>query len=122
MLGVNLGAAGERAAARFLRRLGYRIAARNYRCRSGEIDLIAVDGDTIVFAEVKTRRHDESADPEANVTYQKRLRLTRAAKTYLSAKSAQNQAARFDVLAVVLPATGQPAIEHFVDAFGPTPR
>ncbi len=119
---MNLGAAGERAAARFLRRLGYRIAARNYSCRSGEIDLIAVDGDTIVFAEVKTRRHDESADPEANVTYRKRCRLTRAAKTYLSAKSAQNQAARFDVLAVVLPATGPPTIEHFVDAFGPTPR
>ena len=53
---MNLGAAGEKAAAKYLRRRGYRIVARNYRCRGGEIDLIALDADTIVFVEVKTRR------------------------------------------------------------------
>ncbi|MHC4089069.1 MAG: YraN family protein [Planctomycetota bacterium] len=118
---MNLGAAGEKAAAKHLRRRGYRIAARNYRCRAGEIDLVAVDQDTIVFVEVKTRREDVAADPEINVTYHKRRQITRVARYYLTEKSAQDQASRFDVVAVVLPESGKPQIEHFVDAFSPTP-
>ena len=83
---MSLGAAGEKAAAKALKGNGYRIVARNYRCAMGEIDLIAVDSDTIVFVEVKTRSDDSAADPENNVTYQKQRRLSRAARCYLESK------------------------------------
>ena len=119
---MTLGAQGEELAAAFLKRQGYRIVARNYRCPSGEINIVALDGDTIAFVEVKSRSSDEAADPEVAVHHRKRRQVTRAAKYFLSNKSMQNQACRFDVVAVVLPAGGEPKIEHFVDAFGPTPR
>lgn len=120
---MKLGAAGEKIAARALRRDGYRITARNYACPVGEIDLVALDGDTIVFVEVKTRRSGQSADPEANVHREKRRRLTRAAKYYLMQKKVQGQPCRFDVVSVVTdPGSDRPEVEHFVDAFGPTPR
>ena len=119
---MNLGAAGEKAAARHLEQSGYRIVARNYRCPAGELDLVAIDEDTIVFVEVKTRRSDQAADPEVNVTHAKQCQITRAAKYYLMVKSAQEHPARFDVVAVVLPDRGRPAVEHFVDAFGPVRR
>lgn len=119
---MKLGPAGEKVAARHLRRRGYRILSRNYDCRAGEIDLIAADGDTIVFVEVKTRREESAADPEVNVTYHKRRRLTQAARYYLMEKSAQDRPCRFDVVAVLMPEGGQPAVEHFIDAFAPTPR
>ena len=119
---MNLGPAGEKVAARHLRRAGYRIVARNYRCPAGEIDLIALDDDSIVFVEVKTRADTVAADPEANITYHKRRQLTRAAKHFLMEKSAQQRPSRFDVVSVVMPTGGEPAVEHFIDAFSPTPR
>ena len=119
---MKLGALGEKAAARHLQRLGYRVVARNYRCPAGELDLIAVDEGSIVFVEVKTRRSADAADPEVNVTSAKRRQLTRAARYYLMHKSAQDHPARFDVVAVVLPESGKPLIEHFVDAFAPVSR
>lgn len=119
---MKLGARGERIAAKALKRAGYRIIARNYTCPLGEIDLVAADGDMLVFVEVKTRRSAEAADPEANVTMHKRRRLTRAAKFYLQAKSAQDRPCRFDVVTVVTGEGGKPAVEHFVDAFEPVPR
>ncbi len=119
---MSLGAAGEKAAAKALKHSGYRIVARNYRCALGEIDLIAVDSETIVFVEVKTRSTDSAADPENNVTYQKQRRLTRAARCYLIEKSAQDRPCRFDVVAVVMPERGKPQIEHFIDAFAPIPK
>jgi len=114
---VNLGPAGEKAAARFLRKAGYRILARNWSCPAGEIDLIARDGDTLVFVEVKTRRSNDAADPEINVTSIKRRQLARAARSYLSMQRVPDPPSRFDVVAVVLPESGRAMIEHFVDAF-----
>ncbi len=119
---MKVGPAGEKVAAEHLRRAGYRIVARNYRCPVGEIDLIALDGDSVVFVEVKTRRDTRAADPEVNVTCDKRRRLTRVAKHYLMQKSAQQQPSRFDVVSVVMPSDGKPDVEHFIDAFSPTPR
>jgi len=119
---VNLGPAGEKAAARFLRKAGYRILARNWRCPAGEIDLIAREGDTLVFVEVKTRRRDDAADPEINVTSFKRRQLTKAARYYLSRQRVSDPPSRFDVVAVVLPESGRAMIEHFIDAFGPEGR
>jgi putative endonuclease len=119
---VKLGATGEKVAAKHLRGHGYRIVARNYRCRAGEIDLIALDGDTIVFVEVKTRRQADAADPEVNVTFEKRRHLTRVSRYYLMERSAQDRPSRFDVVSVLMPEGGKPVVEHFVDAFAPTPR
>jgi putative endonuclease len=119
---VKLGPAGEKVAAKHLKKAGYRIVARNYRSPAGEIDLVALDGDSIVFVEVKTRTDSTAADPEANVTYEKQRQLTRVARYYLMEKSAQQRPARFDVVSVVMPREGKPEVEHFVDAFCPTPR
>ncbi len=117
-----LGPAGEKVAARHLRRAGYRIVARNYTCPAGEIDVIALDGDTLVFVEVKTRCRADLADPEVNITAHKRRQLTHVARYYLAEKSAQERPSRFDVVAVVLPEKGRPIVEHFIDAFAPAPR
>jgi putative endonuclease len=118
----QLGQRGEAAAAKFLKDLGYRIAARNYRCPVGEIDLIVLDGSTVVFVEVKSRASADAADPEVTVHEQKRRRLTRAAKYFLSSKPELDSPYRFDVVAVVLPETGPAEVEHFIDAFSPAPR
>jgi putative endonuclease len=114
-----LGRRGEDAAARFLRRLGYRILERSSRSRPGELDLVALDGQTIVFVEVKTRRGLEAGHPVEAVTPDKQRRLTRLAVTWLKRHHLLEQPARFDVVAVIWPDEGRrPArIEHFPNAF-----
>lgn len=117
----SLGMRGERAAARYLRRQGYRILERGCRSKVGEIDLVALDGDTIVLVEVKTRRSAERGTPAEAVGYVKQRRLTRAALGYLKARSLLEQRARFDVVAVTWPADAKrPVIDHFRSAFEPT--
>jgi putative endonuclease len=113
-----LGQQGEQAAARYLKRLGYRIVAHDDRMKSGEIDLVAVDGATIVFVEVKTRRSQEAGHPAEAVDAVKQRRLTRAAVTFLKRHGLLEQPARFDVVAITWP-EGQrrPTIEHFPNAF-----
>ncbi len=113
------GARGERIAARTLKRAGHRIVTRNYQCPAGEIDLITVDGETVVFVEVKTRSSSEAAYPEASVNLRKQRQLLRVAKMYLAAKAAQDRPCRFDVVSVVLNERGKPSVEHFVNAFEP---
>ncbi len=110
-----LGDRGEREAAAYLRRQGLRIVARNYRTPLGEIDLIARDGDTVVFVEVKTRRQGEPAEA---VTPEKQRRLTLAALHFLKARGLLEYRSRFDVVAIVWPETDRtPDIEHFRAAF-----
>ena len=111
-----LGPRGENAAAKHLRGLGYKILARNYRCKLGEIDIIARDGKTLVFVEVKTRTADEP-EPEEQVNAHKRRQITRCAEFYLSRYSNVQPAARFDIVAIVWPRTQAPTIRHYVDAF-----
>lgn len=118
----DLGSRGERLAVRYLKRQGYRILKSNYVCPLGEIDIIAADGDMLVFVEVKTRRSDVAADPENAVNFHKRRQVTRAAKHFLGRLPNANLASRFDIVSVVIPEKGEPAIEHFMDAFAPTPR
>jgi putative endonuclease len=118
----DLGRLGEKLGARFLRRQGYRVVARNYACPAGELDLVALDRDTLVFVEVKTRRDDAAAMPEDAVNFHKRRQVTAAAKYYLLQTRAHDRPCRFDVLAILLREGQEPEIEHFVDAFGPTPR
>ena len=119
---MNLGATGERIAAKALKRKGYRILAKNYRCPIGEIDLIAWDAGTIVFVEVKSRASDKHAYPEVNVTRQKQRQVARVARFYIQHKSAHEYPARFDVVSVLLKQGCKPEVEHFIDAFHPTDR
>ena len=109
-------------ACRTLRRAGIRIVARNYVCPHGEIDIVGLDGDTLVFVEVKARLSDQLADPEVNVTAAKRARLIAAARSFIAQTDCFNLPARHDVISIVLPERGKPQIEHFVDAFPAAPH
>lgn len=113
-----LGQRGENLAAKHLRTIGYKILSRNYRCPLGEIDIIARDGKTIVFVEVKTRTEDEPT-PEDQVNARKQHQLTKAAKYYLG-RFASLPAARFDVVAIVWPENTPPIIRHIPHAFEAT--
>jgi len=113
-----LGRRGEAAAGRYLKRLGYKVLARADRSLGGELDLVALDGRTIVFVEVKTRRSQEAGHPAEAVDAAKQRRLTRAAEVFLKRHGLLDRPARFDVLAVTW-AEGcrRPTIEHFKNAF-----
>ena len=100
MAGVSKGAVGEVVAARFLREKGYTIISSNYRCRQGEIDIIATNKDYIVFVEVKTRRSNSMYSPREAVTEQKQRRLIQTASIFLSKHTIELQP-RFDVIEVV---------------------
>lgn len=108
------GRRGERLAAWHLRRRGCRILARNYRCPHGEIDLIALDGEVLVFVEVKSRTAIEAAQPESNYQLPQQRRAAAAAQYFLMESGAQNWPSRFDLVSVHLPDRGRPVIDHFV--------
>ncbi len=110
-----LGDRGERAAARFLRRKGLRVITRGYRTRHGEIDLIAREGEVLVFVEVKSRRRGVPAEA---VTPEKRRRITLAALHFLRKHNLLDIRSRFDIVAIVWPdERGEPQIEHLPNAF-----
>jgi len=109
---------GEAAAARFLRRLGYRILARRDRSQLGELDLVALDGRTVVFVEVKTRELAGDPSPAEAVDRAKQKRLTRLALAYLKRHGLLECPARFDVVAITWPpAARHPTIQHHPNAF-----
>jgi putative endonuclease len=110
---------GENAAARYLRQLGYKIIIRNYRSPLGEIDIIARDGDTLVFVEVKTRAYDDPT-PEEQVNEIKQHQITKAAKTYLARYGSSPPPARFDVVGIVWATDREPVIRHIQSAFEAT--
>ncbi len=95
-----LGREGEELAARFLTKQGYRILERNYRTRSGEIDLIALHDGAVVFVEVKTRTSDAFGAPELAVTSRKQQRMIKAALAYIKYKKLHQVPCRFDVVAI----------------------
>ena len=106
----NLGDSGERLAAMFLEQHGYRIIARNYRVRGGEIDLIAEDADGLAFVEVKTRRGDTSGAPEESLTPRKRQHLMTTAQEFLNTHEEYcNHAWRIDLVAIEIDRTGRVA-------------
>lgn len=111
------GQAGEKLAELFLKKIGYVILQRNWRTRSGEIDLIARDGDEVVFVEVKTRASDKWGSPEMAANATKRRRLIRAAREFAARKRLEDTPMRFDVVAIILADGAEPVIEHFEDAF-----
>jgi putative endonuclease len=112
------GTRSERAAGRFLKRLGYRILARNYRCPRGELDLVALDGACIVFVEVRSTGTEDANRPAASVDTGKQRRLTELALHYLQRHRLLDRPARFDVLALSWPANQRdPVIDHYRSAF-----
>jgi putative endonuclease len=113
-----LGQRGEAAAERYLRRRGYKIVARGDRQPIGELDLVAVDGRTIVFVEVKTRSDQQAGHPAEAVGADKQRRLTRTALMFLKRHGLLENPARFDIVAVTWPESDAPPhIEHLSDAF-----
>jgi putative endonuclease len=97
---LPLGRRGERAAEKHLKRHGYRIVARNFRAAGAEIDLVALDGDTLVFVEVKTRRSRSAGGPEEAVDERKQTRMRRAAEAFAVRYRAGEIEMRFDIVAV----------------------
>ena len=116
------GIKGEEEAARFLARSGYAILDRNVRTRAGEIDLVAKEGKTLVFVEVKTRRELQGDPPQAGVHTRKQNRLAKLANGYLKLKRIRQTPCRFDVVAVIInDEGGVKAIRHIPNAFSVAP-
>ena len=113
-----LGKQGEDLACRELRRRGYAILARGYRTRYGEIDIIARDGDTLVFVEVKTRSSDQFGTPLEAVTRAKQQRIIAMAQSYLVRRQGREVACRFDVVCVRLGEGARPDVALVRNAFG----
>ncbi|MGI6655667.1 MAG: YraN family protein [Desulfobulbus sp.] len=113
------GRIGEELALDYLREQGYGIAEKNYRTPYGEVDIVARDGQTMVFVEVKTRSSSRFGTPFDAVDSRKQLHLCRAARAYLHCHGLAGTSARFDVISVELSRTdgGEPRITHLQNAF-----
>ena len=112
----KFGEKGESIAARYLKKAGYKILEKNYRSQLGEIDIIAKDGETIVFVEVKSRRSVQFGSPKWAVTPQKQRKISMVALQYLKAKAKNNAKARFDVVTIIATKEKQ-TIELIKNAF-----
>lgn len=110
------GKRGEDCAVRFLKKEGYRIIERNYRCVFGEIDIIAFDGETISFVEVKSRTSNRFGNPEEAVVTRKQEKISRIALHYLEKKNFDEKTARFDVVAINFSSKGE-SVKLIKDAF-----
>ncbi|HLD18129.1 MAG TPA: YraN family protein [Patescibacteria group bacterium] len=108
-----LGTRGEEAIAFYLEGMGYRIAARQYRTANGEIDLVAEDGDEVVFVEVKTRRGTTFGFPEESVTDSKRQKIAATGQRFLEERGWTNRPFRIDVVSLLLGSSTGDAIQHF---------
>ena len=114
---VDKGRRGEDLAAAFLLENEYRIVVRNWRTKSGEIDIVAIDGDTLVFCEVKSRSSTCFGTGAEAVDARKQRKIVQVAMLYLQRYSLWNQRCRFDVIEILQPAQGEPQIRHFINAF-----
>ncbi|MEV6690657.1 YraN family protein [Micromonospora sp. NPDC051196] len=112
-----VGEYGERCAVRHLIEAGLRPVARNWRCPSGEIDIIAWDGPVLAICEVKTRRNRDFGTPAEAVVGRKARRLRRLAAAWLAATGTTADEIRFDVVSVLLPRAGRAHVEHLKGAF-----
>lgn len=110
------GKEGEDLAVNYLKRAGFRIVERNFRCRFGEIDIIAKDGETLVFLEVKTRTSASYGDPEAAVDQAKQKKISLVSLHYLQSRNIADIPVRYDVVAVERSSAGD-QIRLIKDAF-----
>ena len=111
------GQQGENIAAAYLSEQGYRIVARNWVCPTGELDIVAQNGDTLIFVEVRTRRGDRFGTAAESITPAKQARLVELAQTYLQDIPLPHPAWRIDVIAVQL-SQGIPQVNHIENAVG----
>ena len=115
---LSLGELGERRAARHLRRRGMKIVTRRHRSRYGEFDIIGVEGRTVVFVEVKTRRSEAHGRPLDAVDQHRQDRMVRASLAFLKTHRLLDYPTRFDVVEVVWPKEQKhPTIRHWPNAF-----
>ncbi|MDD5284814.1 MAG: YraN family protein [Desulfuromonadaceae bacterium] len=115
----STGELGEEVASNFLTVRGYLIMERNFRCKGGEVDIIARDPSdkSLVFIEVKARRGVSYGLPQLAVTPFKQRQISKAALTWLSKNRLHDTDARFDVIAILLDYGGQHKVEHIINAF-----
>ena len=114
---LSLGERGEMIAWNFLRKQGYKILEKNYRCKIGEIDVVAQKNGRIVFIEIKTRAHHGFGRPEESVHAAKQKKLISLAKWYLKEKRKTDVAVSFDVLAITFQGESEPEIRLIENAF-----
>jgi len=115
-----LGRWGEKRGEKFLKKKGLRTLARNFSCKTGELDLVMADADgTVVFVEVRTKADESFGPPEESITRPKRARLLRAARYFLASHNIQDRPFRFDVVTIVLGQAGREQIRHYENAFVP---
>ena len=117
MLRKKLGFESELQAAKFLESKKYRILERNVRCSMGEVDIVALDKDVVVFVEVRSTLSGRFGHPKESVTPNKRRTLSRVAVWYLKRKGWLERSARFDVVTVTIQPSGDPQVEHYENAF-----
>lgn len=113
----DTGRMGEEAAVRFLQGHGLRILERNFRIRGGEIDVVACDGATVCFVEVKTRRNASYGDPREAVSFFKKDRLIKAGLFYIAQHDLADENIRFDVIFVICKSGQAPQMEWVKNAF-----
>ena len=113
----TIGARGEEIACAYLKGQKFTIVERNFRCKGGELDIIAREGKTLVFVEVKARRTLSFGPPQMAVTPFKQRQISKAALTWLAQKKQFGTNARFDVVAILLPDHEVPVIDHIRNAF-----
>jgi len=109
-----VGRYGEDVAVRHVLALGWTLLDRNWRCREGELDLVALDGRELVAVEVKTRRSERFGPPSLAVTPEKLARLRRLTAQWLAAHDVHPDSVRIDVLAIVVPPRGAAQVDHLV--------
>ena len=113
----RLGQSGESLACTYLSRHNYVILHKGYRFHKGEIDIIALDRDTLVFVEVKTRSLASFGYPEEAINLQKQKQIVRIAKAYIATHNFQDVECRFDVLSISYKRDGRPFFKHIQNAF-----
>jgi putative endonuclease len=111
-----LGKEGERVAEAYLRKKGYKIVERNYRCALGELDLIVLDRGVLVFVEVKTRTGNGFGTPFEAVEFRKQQKMIQAAQYFIAQKGLQQRDSRFDVVGISWLGR-EPMVEHIENAF-----
>lgn len=111
---------GEKRAQKFLKKQGYTTLAKNYLCKTGELDLVMAETDgTIIFVEVKTRSTEDFAEPEDAITTSKKQRMSRAAQYFLNSYNIENRPCRFDVVTIKIDQMGRETVKHYENAFTP---
>jgi putative endonuclease len=113
----RLGPQGERMAAEYLQRQGYQILEKNFRVKPGEIDLIARDGDTLCFVEVKARRGEDFGEGSEAIATLKKRKLCQAALMYMTRHKLTDAKARFDIVSIQMKRDGKAELELIKNAF-----